>query len=137
MLKRLSIAEFLGCLIGHIKERTGTPCYDSPDNRPSPLYSVQLVRTEPADTKTMYVDSYQVWVHCISEPAVGAYSNAPVLALVQALEEAMSEDLALPEPFRMYMQVYNGVQTLKMDKTREGHAVLSYEFRVCYGFRCK
>ena len=137
MLKRLSIAELLGCLIGHIEDRTGVPCYDSPDNERSPLYSVQLTRTEPANTKTMYVDVFQVWVHCISEPAVGEYSNAPVLALVQGLEEALSDDLALPSPYRMFRQVYNGLQTLKMDESREGHAVLSFDFHVCYGFRCK
>lgn len=137
MLRRLSIAEFIGCLIDHIEKRTGIPCHDSPENKPSPLYSVQLVRTEPADTKTMYVDVYQVWVHCISAPATGEYSNAPVLDLAQGLEEAMSEDLALPSPYRMFRQVYNGLQTLKMDESREGHAVLSYDFHVCYGFRCK
>lgn len=137
MLKRLSIAEFLGCLISHIEEATGIPCYDSPDNRESPLYSVQLIRSEPAHTKTMYVDHFEVWVHCISEPVRPQYSNAPVLALVQTLEEAMSDDVALPEPYRMYMQVYNGLQTLKMDESKEGHAVLSYDFHVCYGFRCK
>ncbi|RVU97061.1 DUF5072 domain-containing protein [Coriobacteriales bacterium OH1046] len=137
MLKRLSIAGFLGCLITAIAERTGIPCYDSPEDKESPFYSVQLVRSEPADTKTMYVDVYSVWVHCISEPVRPRYSNAPVLELVQALEEAMSDGLALPEPHLLYRQVYDGMQTLKMDETGEGHAVLSFAFHVCYGFRCK
>lgn len=136
MLKRLSIAEFLGHLIGAVSERTGIPCYDSPEDRPSPLYSVQLVRSEPADTKTMYIDVYSVWIHCIGAP-VRPYSNAPVLSLVQALEEAMSDGLALPEPYLLYRQVYDGLQTLKMDETGEGHAVLSFTFHICYGYRCK
>lgn len=137
MLRRLSLAEFVGLLISHISERTGAPCYDSPEDEQSPFYAVQLVRTEPADTKTMFADSYQVWVHCISAPAAGPYSNAPVLEMARALEEAMTDDVELPAPYRLLGQTYNGMQTLKEDESGEGHAVLSYDFRVCYGFRCK
>jgi hypothetical protein len=136
MLQRLSVAEFLGCLIDHIEGNTELRCYDDPNNKESPLYSVQLVRSEPADTKTMYVDVYTVWVHCISEPT-RPYSTAPVLALVQKLEEAMSEDVALPSGYQLVRQVYGGLQTLKKDESDEGHAVLSFDFHVCYGFRCK
>ncbi|MEY8314152.1 DUF5072 family protein [Adlercreutzia muris] len=136
MYRRLSIAQFLGSLIGFIEERTGVKCYDDPDNKPSPLYSVQLVRTQPQNTKTMYIDTYEVWVHCISE-AVQPHSNAPVLNLVQTLEEALSTDLPLPEPFKLYRQEYEGLQTLKRDESGEGHAVLAYRFFICYGYRCK
>lgn len=136
MLKRLSIAEFLGCLITHIESKTGIKCYDDPDNEKSPLFSVQLVSTEPANTKTMYIDSYEVWIHCISKPRK-PYSNTPVLKLVQTLEEAMTDDLALPAPFQMYRQEYRGLQTLKKDPSNEGHAVLSFRFYICYGLRCK
>ena len=136
MYRRLSIAQFLGSLIGFIEERTGVKCYDDPDNKPSPLYSVQLVRTQPQNTKTMYIDTYEVWVHCISE-AVQPHSNAPVLNLVQTLEEALSTDLPLPAPFKHYRQEYEGLQTLKRDESGEGHAVLAYRFFICYGYRCK
>lgn len=136
MLKRLSIAEFLGCLIKHIEEKTGISCYDNPVNKPSPLYSVQITKTEPQDTKTMYVDRYDVWIHCISEPTA-TQSTAPVLELVQQLEEAMTDDVAIPHPFQLLQQVYSGLQTLKIDESNEGHAVLSFSFSICYGFRCK
>ena len=136
MLRRLSIAEFLGCLITHIEAKTELDCYDDPNNKESPLYSVQLNRSEPADTKTMYVDSYDVWVHCIAAP-VKPNSTAPVLALVQKLEEAMTDDVALPRGFEVIRQSYDGLQTLKTDESGEGHAVLAYTFHVCYGFRCK
>lgn len=135
-MRRLSIAAFLGCLIRHIENETGRRCYDDPDGKASPFFSVQLVRSDPADTKTMYVDAYEVWVHCISEP-VTPHSNAPVLMLVNELEEAMTEDIALPEPYSIFRQEYSGVQTLKKDESGEGHAVLSFRFHVCYGFRCK
>lgn len=136
MYKRLSIAEFLGSLIDCIEQRTGIKCYDDPNNKPSPLYSVQIVRTQPQNTKTMYIDTYEVWVHCISE-AANPYSSAPVLKLVQTLEEAMTQDVKIPAPFQLYRQEYEGLQTLKQDESGEGHAVLSYRFFVCYGYRCK
>lgn len=136
MYKRLSIAEFLGCLIDAIEERTGTKCYDVPDNKPSPLYSVEVIKTEPQNTKTAYVDMYEVYVHCIAK-AVKPHSSTPVLALVQALEEAMTLDIALPSPFLLYRQEYSGLQTIKKDESGEGHAVLTYRFYICYGYRVK
>lgn len=135
-LRRLSIAEFIGCLIDHIEEHTGLPCYDDPDGKASPFYSVQLVRSEPADTKTEFRDVYTVWIHCISK-AVRPHSNAPVLVLVQKLEEAMTAELELPCPHLLQRQDYSGVQVLKKDESGEGHAVLSFDFHIRYGFRCK
>lgn len=136
MIQRLSIASFLGLLIDHIEGRTGKRCYDDPDGKPSPFYSVQIVKSGPANTKTMYVDSYEVWIHCISKP-VNPYSNAPVLELVRELEEAMTDDLFLPEPYDLIRQEHGGLQALKKDESGEGHAVVSYAFHVSYGFRCK
>lgn len=136
MYQRLSIAEFLGALITFIKERTGISCYDDPDNKPAPLYSVEIVRTEPQNTKTMYVDSFEVYIHCIAKEVI-PHSNAPVLRLVQRLEEALSSQLRLPDPFQLYRQEYQGLQALKKDESGEGHAVLSYKLFVAYGYRCK
>lgn len=136
MFQRLGIAQFLGCLIDHVGEKTGIRCYDYPDNVSSPLYSAEVTSTEVANTKTMYLDVFNVSIHCISEP-VDPYSNAPVLALVQTLQEAMTEGFALPEPFYLYRCDFAGMQALKRDESDEGHAVLSYRFFVCYGLRCK
>lgn len=136
MFKRLGIAQFLGCLIDHVGEKTGIRCYDYPDNVPSPLYSAEVASTETANTKTMYLDVYNVNIHCISEP-MEPYSNAPVLDLVQKLQEAMTEPFALPEPFTLYRLDFTGIQALKRDESGEGHAVLAYRFYICYGLRCK
>lgn len=136
MLQRMGIGEFLGVLIETIGERTGLPCVDSPDGEESPFYSIELTRTEPANTKTSFVDKYSVWIHCVAAP-VTPYSNAPVLRLVKTLEEALTRDIPLSEPFRLNNQTYEGVQALKKDESGEGHAVLAYSFEVCYGFKCK
>lgn len=136
MLQRMSIGEFLGVLIETVGERTNLPCVDSPDGEKSPFYSIELMPSEPANTKTMFVERYRVWIHCIAAPVV-PYSNAPVLRLVQKLEEALTKDIPIPEPFRLNNQTYEGVQALKKDESGEGHAVLAYSFDVCYGFMCK
>lgn len=136
MLQRMSIAEFLGTIITQVRERTGLPCVSDPDGEKSPFYSVELLQTQPQNNKTEYIDRYDVNIHCISEP-VRPYSSAPVLDLVQRLEEAMSEDVGLPEPFDLCRQEYGGIQAIKRDESDEGHAVLSFSFLVGYGFRCK
>lgn len=136
MLERLGIGEFLGLLIDHVEERTGVRCYDYPDNVPSPLYSVELDGARPDNTKTMFIDAISVKIHCVSEETE-PYSNAPVLEMVKRLQEAMTEDVVLPAPFLLYGQEFEGVNAIKRDESGEGHAVLSYRFRVCYGYRCK
>ena len=136
MLERLDIGEFLGLLIDHVTERTGVRCYDFPDNVPSPLYGVELDAVEPENTKTMFIDAVSVKIHCVSRETE-PYSSAPVLAMVKALQEAMTEDLVLPAPFLLYGQECEGVRALKRDESGEGHAVLAYRFLVCYGYRCK
>ena len=57
--------------------------------------------------------------------------------LIEDLQEAMTEDIELPEPFELIMQTDGGVQTIKTDETKEKHAIVSYTFMVCYGFKCK
>lgn len=136
MMQRMSIGELLGIVAGTVEERTGIRCVDCPDNEESPFYSVEFVQSEPANTKTMFVDRHRLWLHCIAAP-VQPHSNAPVLRLVKALEEALTRDIELPEPLRLNNQTYEGVQALKKDESGEGHAVLSYTFEVCYGFICK
>lgn len=136
MLQRLGIAQFIGCLIDYIEEATGIRCYDYPDNVESPLFSVEVASTTAANTKTMYIDVFNVNLHCISEP-VEPYSNAPVLGLVQTLQEVMTDRFELPEPFSLYRLDFSGLQTLKRDESGEGHAILTYQFYICYGFRCK
>ena len=57
--------------------------------------------------------------------------------MINQLEEALTEDIVLPDDYELIMQTNNGIQTIKQDETKEKHAVLSYEFMICYGFKCK
>ena len=82
----------------------------------------------------MYRDVYTVWIHAIAQPGD---SSVQIYEMIQRLEETLTEDISLPEGFELILQASNGVQTIKTDETNEKHAVLSFEFTVCYGFKCK
>ena len=135
MYKQLGLVDLISAIQKKVKERTGIVCYDAvPQNAPSPFYFAEVVGKRPAHSKTMYRDVFTVWIHVIAEPGE---SSVQVYDLIQRLEEALTEDISLPEEFELIMQTNNGVQTIKTDETNEKHAVLSYEFMVCYGFKCK
>ena len=82
----------------------------------------------------MWRDVFTVWIHAIAEKGD---SSVQIYELIQNLEEALTEEIILPEEYELVMQINNGIQTIKKDETNEKHAVLAYEFMVCYGFKCK
>lgn len=134
--KQLGLVDLISAIQKKVKEGTGIECYDAVDlNTPSPFYYVQVVGKRPGHTKTMWRDIFTVWIHVIAEPGD---SSVSAYELIQKLEEALTEDITLPEGYELITQTNNGIQTIKTDEaTNEKHAVLSYEFTVCYGFKCK
>lgn len=135
MYKQLGLLDLIHAVQEKIEGKTGLRCYDAvPDNAPSPFYFAEVVNKRPAHTKTMYRDVFTVWIHAIAEPGE---SSVRVYELTQLLEEAMTEDIILPDDFELILQTNNGVQRIKTDETNEKHAVLAFEFTVCYGFKCK
>lgn len=137
--ERLSPTVLIAAIQSKIEGKTGLRCYDYVDlNTPSPFYFAELVRSMPANSKTMFRDVFTVNIHCIAAPPEGdVISSTGVYELIDGLEEALTEDIELPEPFELIMQINNGIQNIKTDETREKHATLSYDFMVCYGFMCK
>lgn len=135
MYKQLGLVDLIAAIQEKVQDKTGLKCYDAvPDNAPSPFYFAEVVRKHPAHSKTMYRDVFEVWIHVIGEPGE---SSVQVYDLIQRLEESLTEDIALPEEIELIMQTNNGIQAIKTDETNERHAVLAYEFMVCYGFKCK
>ena len=121
-------------LIAAVQEKVER-CYDHvPLNEESPLYFAEITQIQPANSKTMFRDVYSVAIHCIAEESP---SSVGVYNLIENLQSALSEDITLPEPFELVMQTDNGVQTIKTDESGEKHAIVSYDFTVCYGFICK
>lgn len=135
MYKQLGLVDLIHGIQAKVEEKTGVKCYDAvPRNAPSPFYFAEVIGKRPAHTKTMYRDVYTVWIHAIAQPGD---SSVQIYEMIRQLEEALTEDVSLPEGFELILQASNGVQTIKTDETNEKHAVLSFEFTVCYGFKCK
>ncbi len=135
MYKQIGLTDLISAIQKKVQDNTGAKCYDAvPDNAPSPFYFAEIIGKRPAHSKTMWRDIFTVWIHAVAEPGD---SSVQIYKLIQELEEALSEDIELPEGFELIMQTNNGVQTIKTDETNEKHAVLAYEFMICYGFKCK
>ena len=133
--QKLSPVTLIAAVQEKVEALTGLRCYDHvPLNEASPLYYAEITRIQPANSKTMYQDVYSVAIHCIAEESP---SSVGVYNLIENLQSALSEDISLPEPFELVMQTDNGVQTIKTDESGEKHAIVSYDFTVCYGFICK
>lgn len=133
--EKLSPITLIAAVQDKVEILTGLKCYDHvPPNEKSPFYFAELARILPANTKTMFRDNFSVAIHCIAEKnqsSVGIYN------LIESLQSALSEDIALPEPFELVLQTDNGVQAVKTDETGEKHAIVNFDFMVCYGFKCK
>lgn len=133
--QKLSPVTLIAAVQDKIESLTDLRCYDHvPLNEESPLYFAEIIRIQPANSKTMFRDVYSVAIHCIAEESP---SSVGVYNLIENLQSALSEDIILPEPFTLVMQTDNGVQTIKTDESGEKHAIVSYDFTVCYGFICK
>ena len=137
MLKKLGFVDLISAVQNRIEQNTGVRCYDAiPKNASSPLYFVEVTGKRPADTKTMFCEVFTVWVHAIAAPEESG-GSVGIYHLIDRLDEGMTEDIALPEPFNLMLQSNIGVQTIKLDETNEKHAVLAYEFKISYGFKVK
>lgn len=135
MYTQLGLLDLIAAVQEKVEDKTGLKCYDAvPNNASSPFYFAEVVGKRPAHTKTMWRDIFTVWIHAIAE---STDSSVPIYRYIQMLDEALTEDIRLPEGFELVMQTNNGVQTIKTDETNEKHAVLAYEFMVCYGFKWK
>lgn len=133
--QKLSPVTLIAAVQEKVEALTGLRCYDHvPLNETSPLYFAEIIRIQPANSKTMFRDVYSVAIHCIAEESP---SSVGVYNLIENLQSALSEDISLPEPFTLVMQTDNGVQTIKTDESGEKHAIVNFDFMVSYGFMCK
>ena len=135
MLQQFSIIELIKQIQKAVLSGTGKKCYDHVEKgQVSPFYYTEIVQSKPANTKTMYVTEYTVNIHVVSE---SGKTSVPLFKEIQALEEAMTADIDIPEPYELIYQMYNGIQSVYTEDTNEKHAVLNYTFKVCYGYMMK
>lgn len=135
MYVQLGLVDLISAVQKKIEAKTSLKCYDAvAKNAKTPFYFAEVVSKRPAHTKTMWRDVFTVYIHCIAKASA---SSVEVYRLIQNVQEALTEDIELPDGFDLLMQTDNGIQIIKTDETNEKHAVLSYEFTVCYGFKVK
>ncbi len=135
MIKKLGLVDFHKALKSKIEDKTGVRVYDFvPEDAPAPFYLIEIVDKRPEDTKLMWCEVFTVWIHAIAEEAE---SRLNIYTLIQKLEEALTEELQLPEEFDILRQTETGMQSLQKDETKEMHAVIAYEFKISYGFKVK
>lgn len=135
MFRRMNLTDLMKAVQTQIKANTGLPCYDSvPENAESPFYYMSYAGSQPADTKTMYMDRHTVDIHVIADPSP---SSVPVFKYIQKLEEAMTEDITIPKEYKLVRQSSGGVRTIQDDETGEKHAVMSFTFLISYGYKVK
>ena len=135
MYKQLNLTDLVKSVKTQIENNTELKCFDVvPENEQSPLVFVEVVGIENSDTKTMYCKTYTLWLHVIAEALA---SSVPLYKYIADVQEAMSTDINIPEPFDLITQTDNGIQTIKTDESGEKHAVLEFSFRICYGYMIK
>lgn len=136
MLKKLSVLDMHVALKNRIEAATDLKCIDDIKvNEPSPFTYLDIVGMVPKNTKTMYVDEFTIHVHIIS---AAASSSIPHYENIQAVQEAFTEEIKLPEPFNVFGDPASGlISNYKEPETGERHAVLGFVFKISYGFRIK
>lgn len=135
MNRQLSLVDLIKAVQDRIQFGSNLICYDHvPDNAQTPLVYAEVVGIEPADSKTMYIKDYSVWVHVISDDAP---TSVPVYRCVQEVQEAMTEDVVLPQYVNLVLQTDAGLQTIYQEQDGAKHAVLEYHFKVSYGYKFK
>lgn len=135
MLKKLSFVDLIAALIALLKQNTDVKIYDFvPQDAPSPLIYIEAAGKQANDTKAMFCEVYSVNIHAVAEPYEG---NTAIYKLINKIEEALTEDITLPEGFDVIYQLSDGVEAIYEEETKEKHAVLPVRFKVAYGYKIK
>ncbi|KAF0092174.1 MAG: antigen B [Fusobacteria bacterium] len=134
-IKKLNFKHVIGGIISKLKENS-IKAFDIVDpNQTTPFCYIELVNVKAANTKTSNMDVFTVWIHAFAD---STNSSIPVLNLCQEIEEALTEDINIPEPFWLVSQGVTGLNSLYQEnETQEKHAVIELELKVCYGFESK
>lgn len=135
MYQKLGLTDLVSAIQIKVNEKTGLSCYDEMSlDATRPFYFVEVVQKKSANTKTMLRETFNVDIHIISEPSS---KLERIYKLIQMVEEALSENIELPNDFELIFQNEDGLKALKTEETKEKHAILSYKFMVCYGYKLK
>ena len=135
MLKKLSLVELIKAVQERVEVNTGLKCYDEVlMDTEAPFYYVEYVRAEPSNTKTMWCETHLVYVHAIAEKGPG---RTKIYKMIQQLEEALTEEITIPDEYSLVLQTSQGTLAIKTDPSNEKHSINAFSFKVSYGFKTK
>lgn len=135
MLKKLSFVDLIGAIIRKVEENTGRRCYDKIDkDAEMPFYWIEFVGQIPEPSKTMWKERYQVFIHTFAD---GSNGSVPVYNAVTELQEALTQDIDLPEEYDLLLQTPTGLQRILDEEDGSKHGITGYDFVILYGFKTK
>ncbi len=128
--KQLVLTDIVSAIQQKIVKKTGLKCYDYVEkNAKSPFYFLEVASQTSASNKTMYVNTVSVMIHCIAE---AKNSSVGIYKLINNVQEALTEDIEISTPYKLVLQTEGSLQTIKTDETGEKHAIIAYDFLICY-----
>ena len=136
MKKQIGLVELVSAIQYTVQNNTKLNCYDVvPKNTPTPFYVVELIGKQAVPSKTMYVDKFTFNIHVFAK---NDGSSVQIYQVINLLEEALTDDILLPDGYYLVMQTATGIQSIyDEEETNEKHAILTYEFTVCYDYKIK
>lgn len=133
-VKKLSFIEVLSSIQEKVEVKTGLRCYDDiPKNAKLPFYFVEIIGQEPNPSKMMFKEIYDINIHVFAEGG----SSVKLFNAIKDLEESLTEEINIPEPYRLMGQNPKGVQRIFTDSDGSKHAIMGYGFEIFYGYKIK
>lgn len=135
MIKKLSFTTVLSAVMKKVEDNTGLRCYDAvPDNTPYPYYQAVFTGQIPEPSKTMLKERYQVHINAFAD---GSNGSVAIFDLIQKADEAMTEEIDLPEGYELIMQTPTGVIPPYDEADGSKHAIVGYDLTIFYGYKMK
>jgi|GEM_PF-2519218 len=129
MFKSISLAEMMNAIMANVETNTGIQCYNAIPAAPQePYYYLEIIEKTPLYSKTIRRDSFVVRFHAMP---INNQSMAPTYDMLHRLEEALGQEIELPEGFDLFLQQSNGIQKLEIEEFKETRTVAIYNFVVC------
>jgi hypothetical protein len=136
MLQQLSVVEVVGGVMDVLKKNIpDVPVKDSmPKDSITPMINVSFGGIEPADTKTMFRTKYQILLYGFAD---GSHGSVAIFNLIQQIQEAMTDEPALPDGCELIGSFPKGVAAIQDQSDGSKMCVLTYELTISYGFKFK
>ncbi|MCG4732711.1 DUF5072 domain-containing protein [Casaltella massiliensis] len=132
--QRINLNDLISAVETQVKERTGVECSSQiRETAGEPYYYIQVVKTQTTGSKTSYCETITVWIYAVC-PSNDQHEKNNML---NALNEALTEDIELPQPYILVMQKDSGRQQTDQKENDKREAMEAYDFVVSYGLKFK